>query len=436
MYSATRTVIKKGHPLYGYCLDVTSASKRLYNAALFRIRNRFTGSHKTSLTANESEVADELEKLYPDGGSPAVLSYYTLERLMRVTGNPDFFNGILSMQASQNAVRDAAGDFRNWLSSLKRYKRDPSGFLGKPKMPSYRKTETRTTEFTNQDCRVRNGYVTFPRIKYRLKLGYIPKGAALKCVKIKPYYDSFLILCSFEAEDCVQDEDRPFLAGIDLGVDNIAAITTNEGSALLFKGGDVKAENQYFNKERARLISCATKGHVTKRAVNTRRLSRLSKHREDYLRDRMHKLSSGIIRFCVEHRIGTIVLGTNKNWKQGSNIGKANNQNFVQIPFTTLRFMLTYKAERMGINVVMQEESYTSASDFLCGDRIPTYGVDDQNAVFSGRRVHRGLYKSGTGVTLNADINGAANILRKAIPSAFDGVTDLLYLQEPKAVGF
>ena len=221
-----------------------------------------------------------------------------------------------------------------------------------------------------------------------------------------------------------------------LGVDNIAAITTNEGSALLFKGGDVKAENQYFNKERARLISCATKGHVTKRAVNTRRLSRLSKHREDYLRDRMHKLSSGIIRLCVDHRIGTIVLGTNKNWKQGSNIGNANNQNFVQIPFAMLRFTLAYKAERVGIKVVMQEESYTSASDFLCRDHIPTYGVDDQNAVFSGRRVHRGLYKSGTGITLNADINGAANILRKAIPSAFDGVDDLSYLQEPKVVGF
>ena len=103
---------------------MTSEDKRLYDAALFRIRNRFTGSHKTSLTANESEVADELEKLYPDGGSPAVLSYYTLERLMRVTGNPDFFNGILSMQASQNAVRDAARDFRNWLSSFKRYKGD------------------------------------------------------------------------------------------------------------------------------------------------------------------------------------------------------------------------------------------------------------------------------------------------------------------------
>lgn len=437
MYNATRTVIKKAHPLYDYCLETTSASKRLYNAALYRIRNRFTGCHKEIFTPNEAEVLDELKGLYPDGSKiPSVLSCYVLEKLMRFTHNPDFFEGTLSMQSAQHVVKDAVADFKNWLASLRTYKKNPSGFTGRPKMPGYKKSDVRTTEFTNQDCRVCDGYLKFPLTKQRLKLGNIPDGSVLKCVKIKPYYEGFLVLCSFESEDLIVDADMPYMAGIDFGVNNIAAITTNEGNALLFKGGVIKAKNQYFNKERARLISCATKGHVTKHAVNTHRLSGLSQHRDQYLRDKMHKISSDIIKFCIKQRIGTLVLGVNKYWKQESNIGDANNQNFAQIPLSELQFMLRYKAERVGINVIMQEESYTSASDFLCRDYIPTYGVDDEKASFSGRRVHRGLYKSGTGTILNADLNGAANILRKAIPSAFDGVTDLTYLQKPQVMGF
>lgn len=436
MYSVTRTVIKKSHPLYGYCEEVTSASKRLYNASLFRLRNHFTGCKKDTLTKNEALVSDELKALSDTGynvSSSAVLSYNTLEKLMRVTDNPDFFEGTLSMQAAQHVVKDAANDFKNWLKALKVYKKGPSSFLGKPKMPHYRKSDTRTTEFSNQDCRIKDGYLKFPLTDIRLKLD-IPEEAVLKCVKIKPYYEGFLILCSYETENVIVNADCPFMAGIDFGVNNTAAITTNEGTTLLFKGNVIKAENQYFNKERARLISCATKGHKTTHAVSTHRLMGLSMHRDNFLRDQMHKLSNRIIEFCMEHRIGTLVLGVNKLWKQESNIGDSNNQSFVQIPFAMFRFMITYKAERAGINVVLQEESYTSASDFLSGDYIPTYGVDDEKADFSGRRVHRGLYKSGTGVILNADINGAANILRKAVPDAFKDITDFAYLQRPKTL--
>lgn len=440
MYSVTRTIIKKSHPLYGYCLDVTSASKRLYNAALFRIRNRFTGYRKIALTDNELEVLNELNTLSLSGKSKAmtspVLNYNTLEKLMRVTNNPDFFDGTLSMQTTQHVLKDAAGDFQNWLKALKAYRKDPSDFLGKPKMPGYKKSDTRTTEFTNQDCRLKDGYLKFPLTDKRLKMGDIPDDAVLKCVKIKPYYEGFLILCSYEMEDVTVNADYPFMAGIDFGVDNIAAITTNEGHTLLFKGNVIKAENQYFNKERSRLISCVTKGHETTHAVSTHRLSRLSARRDAFLRDQMHKISSRIVEFCQAHRIGTLVCGVNKLWKQYAGIGDSNNQNFVQIPLATLRFMITYKAERAGITVVEQEESYTSKSDFLSGDAIPTYGADDGDVSFSGSRIHRGLYKSGTGVCINADLNGAANILRKAIPYAFDNVTDFDYLQNPKAIRF
>ena len=170
MYSTTRTIISKGHPLYGYCLDVTSASKRLYNAALFRIRNHFTAYNKITLTDNELEVLTEIEKLPPSDKAKAmaspVLNRYTIEKLMRVTDNPDFFCSILSKQTAQHTVKDAASDFESWLDLLRAYKENPSKFLGKPQMPHYRKSDTRTVKFTNQDCRLKkDGYLKFPLIK-------------------------------------------------------------------------------------------------------------------------------------------------------------------------------------------------------------------------------------------------------------------------------
>ena len=438
MYSASRTVIKKEHPLYKYCLDTALASKRLYNAALFRIRNNFTGRGKEAPTENESLVLKELKALKESGynvKSSSVLSYNTLEKLMRITKNPDFFDEALSMQTAQHVLKDAVNDFNNWLKALRAYKKDPSGFLGKPKMPGYKKSDTRTTEFTNQDCRIKDGYLKLPLTDIRLRIK-TPEAANLKCVKIKPYYEGFLIICTYETKDVVPVRGMPFVAGIDFGVDNIAAIATNEGSSLLFKGNIIKAQNQYFNKERARLLSCATKGAKITHTVNTHQLSLLSMHRDNFLRDQMHKISSCIINFCIEHHIGTIVMGVNKLWKQELNIGAVNNQKFIQIPFAELQFMLAYKADRAGINVVCQEESYTSAADFLSRDYIPVYGIDDKEADFSGKRIHRGLYKSGTGVLINADINGAANILRKAFPHAFDKVKDFTYMLKPATFWF
>ena len=264
----------------------------------------------------------------------------------------------------------------------------------------------------------------------------MPDDAKLVEVKIKPYYGNFMILCTIETESVSVTEDRPFMAGIDFGVDNTAAIVTNEGYALLFQGGALKSANQHFNKERARLISCITVGHKTEENVTSKRLRNLSMHRDLFLRDQMHKISSLIVSFCVKHNVGTLVLGVNPLWKQYSSLGDVGNQNFVQIPLAVLKFMITYKVQRSGITVMEQEESYTSKADFLSHDFIPTYGVDDGRADFSGLRVKRGLYKSGTGTYLNADVNGAANILRKAVPDAFIKVNDFSYLKHPYVYGF
>ena len=441
MYHTTRTIIRNTHPLYEYCERVTKASKCLYNAALFRLRNNFTGRNKENPTPNEILIREEI-KLAQDtyehmGTVKSVVSKFALEQIMRATRNPDFFDDSLSMQTSVHVLWNAVDDIINWLKALKQYKKDPSGFLGAPRMPHYIKGDKKTTEFTNQDCRFRNGEIKFPLTKDTVKLGYVPEDAVLKSVEIKPYYEQFLILCTFEIQDVIVNENMPYMLSMDDGVENLVAAVTNEGNAFLVKGGAIKAINQWFNKEKARLISELTKGHETEKVkLTSHALQRLSLKRDCFIRDFMHKVSSRIIAFCLKHKIGTIIIGVNKQWKQNCNIGKVNNQNFVQIPLYMLRQMIEYKAQRAGIIVIKQEESYTSKADFLCGDDIPVYGKNDNDARFSGKRIKRGLYKSGCGVVLNADINGAANIMRKAAPLAFSEVDDFAYLNNISVFGF
>ena len=441
MYLTTRTIIRNTHPLYGYCVKTAKASKCLYNAALFRLRNNFTGRNKKNLTPNELQIREEIriaqESHEKAGRVSSVISYFNLDKIMRANNNPDYFSGLLSMQTAEHVLQDAVNDIKNWIASCKKFRTDPSGYLGAPKMPHYIRSDMRTTEFTNQDCKYRNGEIKFPLTRVTVKTGNVPDDAILKTVEIKPYYGQFLILCTFEVQDVTVNRDMPYMMAIDNGVDNLAAAVTNEGSALLFKGGAVKAMNQWFNKERARLVSELTKDYGAKKVkVTSHRLQALSMKRDCFIRDYMHKVSSRIISFCLLHKIGTIIIGVNKQWKQNCSIGRINNQNFVQIPFYMLRQMITYKAQRVGITVIGQEESYTSKADFLCGDDIPVYGQNDSDAKFSGRRIKRGLYKSGTSIILNADINGAANIMKKAVPSSFDGVNDFAYFNDPLVVGF
>ena len=257
---------------------------------------------------------------------------------------------------------------------------------------------------------------------------YLPVGPVsgrLKQVEVKPYYGDFLVICIFETgEDCAP---LPICAscGIDLGVDNTAALVSSNGRCVLYKGGALKSANQWYNKQMADYRSLAMKGHTPKEAakldlLHTKKMQALSRRRNQFFHDTMHKIASDIVKFCLDTGITTIVLGKNKNWKQKSNIGHVNNQNFVQIPLETLRWMITYKAESAGLIVVEQEESYTSKASLVDGDEIPVYGKETEKPVsFSGRRIKRGLYRTGSGQIINADLNGAGNILRKYIPDIF-----------------
>ena len=229
-------------------------------------------------------------------------------------------------------------------------------------------------------------------------------------------------------------DDLPHMAGLDLGTDNIAAIVTTDHASRVYKGGAVLSQNRLFHKERAKALGILTKG--TKHAnASSKHLDRLSRKHDCCMRDAMHKISTDIIRYCLEHRVGTLVIGMNGSWKQNADMGKVNNQTFVSVPHAQLRWMLMYKARAAGIKVILQEESYTSKADATSADPMPVYGKEGRTPpAFSGKRVSRGTYRCADGMLVNADCNGAANILRKAFPESFDGTESFRFLAHPESV--
>ena len=441
-YRVVQCQVAPGNCIYDYCGSNAKMAKLLYNAALFRIRQIFTGYDKQARTANEKEVFAEVEllqKTYPSIQVKRFISYTHLEKLMRVTENPDFFAG-LPMQTAQAVIKQARLDFDNWLKALKAYKKDPSGFLGKPRMPHYRKQDVATFTISSQDAVLyftdRGTLLKLPLISERLYLPNVGKSSILKEVKIKPFYGRYILSLTIEeADPDTCDADMPNLCAIDFGTDNFAAVVCSDGSSRLYKGGAVLSECQWFHKEKARATGIITKGHERMHA-DSRYLRKLSLHHENFTKDQCHKISRSIIGFCLEHKAGTLVLGENRFWKQHSGIGRQNNQKFVSMPVARLRQMLVYKAEAAGIRVVVQEESYTSKADITAMDYIPVYGMDDIKADFSGSRISRGLYRCADGLVINADCNGAANILRKAFPDAWEGQSDWSFLASPEVYGF
>lgn len=440
-FSVTQRVISSEDMIYSYCDDFCRKAKLLYNAALFRIRNIFTGYEKEHRTDNEEDIFCEvhaLQDVHPQIHVRKVISYNHLEKLMRVTENPDFFIG-LPMQTAQAMVKQAVTDFKNWLASLREYKKHPEKFLGRPKIPHYKKQDLATVIITNQDAVLypsETGVsLKLPIIKKRLSFSNISEHAFLKEVRIKPYHGRFLFCLTFEEPEPVIETSMPYTCAIDFGIDNFAAIVCDDGSSAIYKGGAVLSDTQWFHKQKAMYISILTNGHKNRYATS-KRLADLSYHHANFVKDQCHKISRSIIDFCVDHYAGTLIFGVNPLWKQNSRIGKINNQKFVSMPIAFLRAMITYKALNAGIKIIEQEESYTSKADITTKDHIPTYRVDDENAQFSGIRIKRGLYRCADGTILNANCHAAANIMRKAVPDIWDRTTDFSFLTSPKVYGF
>lgn len=257
-------------------------------------------------------------------------------------------------------------------------------------------------------------------------------GKKVKEIRIIPKSKArfFEIQYCYEAEEIQSNLDENHALAIDLGIDNLAACVTSKGNSFIIDGKRLKSINQWFHKENARLQCIKDKQKFGKKSTNKQQTIR--RNRNNKVNDYMNKSARMIINYCLNNDIGTLVCGYNKTFQRNSDIGKKNNQNFVNIPFGKLREKFRYLCKLYGIKYIEQEESYTSKASFFDEDIIPVYNQDTpQTYTFSGKRIKRGLYQCGNGKTLNADINGALNILRKSNVVSLTGLYDRGELDTP-----
>ncbi|KLU62535.1 putative transposase [Peptococcaceae bacterium CEB3] len=238
----------------------------------------------------------------------------------------------------------------------------------------------------------------------------------LREVRLNPIHHARFLEAEFvyKTADKAQPVWEPETLALDLGVNTLAAGVSTAGTAFLIDGKRLKSANQWYNKERSRLQSMKDLQGIK---GETNKLALIAYNRENFMRDYLSKAGHLILQHCLDNKIGRVVVGVNPGWKQEINIGHVNNQNFVQIPFWKFRRFLAYLCEKNGIEYVEITESYTSKASFLDRDLLPEFDPEHtEKYVFSGKRVKRGLYRSANGQAVNADLNGAANILRKACP--------------------
>ena len=255
----------------------------------------------------------------------------------------------------------------------------------------------------------------FPPRHFILSIPPILLDKKVKEIRIIPKADArfFEIQYTYEAECIQRNLNTTNALALDFGINNLVTGVSSKGETFIIDGRRLKSINQWFNKKNARLQSIKDKLHFGKKTTN--RQKALARRRNNRINDYMNKVARKVIDYCINNDIGTLVVGYNETFQKDSNIGKRNNQIFVNIPYGKLRDKLEYLCELNGIILVMQEESYTSKASFWDKDVIPVYKSDDtEEHHFSGKRIHRGQYRTASGQVLNADVNGALNIMRKS----------------------
>ncbi|MCP1125560.1 transposase [Bacillus sp. 3103sda1] len=464
-YTTYQIWIKKDHKLHAYFMEMCQHAKNLYNTTNFYIRQVYTAlrtdqplqplqqevlhtlqayieiMNENQLRAYQRRVQKQKEKLAEERKEikcnlftlptkeKSFLSYNFLDCLFKIMKQQDYMN--LPAQTNQAVMKKLYQNWKSFFTSIKAYEKHPSTFTGRPRIPKYIKSSMREIVFTNQVCKLQDKYIRFPKTSIKLNIGkLLGKIENLKEVRVSPAYGKFKVEIVTEHSKSIPEHvDNNRYMSIDLGIHNIATITTNIGiTPMLVKGNVIKSINQYYNKQKAHLLGILRHGKEPKEGPHTsKRLEKLHEKRFLKIKDIFHKMSHHIVQIAIQQEISMIVIGKNTSWKQNSNMGNRQNQSFCHIPHNLLIEMITYKAKRNGIAVQVVEESYTSKASFLDNDVIPTYGEEDI-LVFSGKRIKRGLYRTKENKLLNADVNGSYNILKKAVPKAFaDGIEGLCH---------
>ncbi len=382
-------IIKSNNVLYKELDNLCFLSKNLYNQALYRIRQQFF-EDKTFKNYNEvnRELHDENQVDYR--ALPANSSQETLKLV-----NQNYSSFFKSLQKGIKSARIP-------------------GYLDKSKG----RQVVVYNHMTLPSGLLEKGIIKLPKsnIQFRTKQKKISQ------VRIVPKNNYIVLEVVYEASIKELLKDNKRYTAIDLGIDNLASCSSNVSKSFIINGKPVKSINQYYNKKKAKLQA---ELEIKNKKKTSKQLQNLTLKRNNKIKDYFHKASRYIVNQLVNQSINTLIIGKNDGWKQETNIGNVNNQNFTQIPHQMFINQLKYKCQLEGINVVEQEESYTSKCSFFDDDFIPTYQVNDELFNPSGKRIKRGLYKTFKGQRINADINGSLNIMRKYLNEVCDDLISL-----------
>lgn len=380
--------IKPTHPYYSMLDEFCFKSKNLYNFANYQIRQKFCETGE-------------------------FINYNTMDKLLKQKDMEFDYRNMPTAESAQQCLRLLEKNWKSFFASTKDYKKNPSKYTGRPKLPKYLDKNGRNILIlTNRSCKVRDSMIVFPKVfnGFTLKT----KVNSLQQVRILPRNKHIIVevVYNYESKDSLEDNRR--YLGVDIGLDNLATIVNNVGySPIIINGKGLKSINKYYNKQISHYSEVAKRMN---KLDYTERMNKLTIKRNNKIDDFMHKASKFIVDYALGINCNTIIIGNNKDWKRGSKMSKNVNQSFVGIPHQRFIEMIKYKCENVGLNLIITEESYTSGTSFLDGE-LPCKDNYDKT-----RRKYRGLFISNEGIKINADVNGAYQIIKKVSPNLFDGV--------------
>lgn len=378
---------------YTFYDDLCFKAKNLYNLALYHERQLYTKTYQ-------------------------LITHFQLYKLLSDTEA----RKELPAQSASELLKSVYAEMKSFTQANKQFYKHPEKFKARPRLPKYKhKSKGRyVLTFNRQQLRFEKGqrinYIVLPgkrtnNHKIRIPQNINPED--IQSLRIIPQNQRIKLEIVYNKEINIPEDKQnlKYVAGLDLGLDNFAAISVYGPNItpLLLNGKGLKSYNKYFNK---RLSYLQSRAKQCNNSNSTKRIQRLNNSRSNYLNTWMHTASRRVVQYLVQNRVGSLVIGTNKDWKKDGHSVKKANQTFIQIPYQQFIKILTYKAQEQGITVYHTEESYTSGTSFL-DNETPTKDFYDKS-----RRIHRGLFRSTQGNVINADTNAAYQIIKKVFPAA------------------
>lgn len=370
-----RHIVKPLNPLFSECDNLSFLTKNLYNSTLYY--------QKQSLFDSDFQ------------------SYFAVNNFFTHTNQPDY--RALPAKVSKMVQKLVDANFKSYFALVK--KKNTEGYSPKVRPPKYLdKTKGRCTVPYPKDALSLKveGYVKLSKTSIMIKTN-VPKEN-IQGARIVPKGNHYVIEILYKVVSKPLRSELPKrVAFIDPGLNNLMTITSNCFNPMLVNGRPLKAINQLANKEIAKLNNkLSAQGLYMSpllQSVYSKRARRIT--------DMLHKITTQLVNHLDSHDIDTVIFGHNIGQKQDINLGKVTNQNFVQIPFTQLIAQLQYKCQLKGIRFIVTEEAHTSKCSFLDKESVK------HHEKYKGKRVKRGLFKTSSGILINADVNGSLNIGRK-----------------------